>query len=247
MQNLEFIPVIVDENGVIHKIKADKKSKNKPLKLKNRGTGAGGANTNKNGLEYENDTYLGTEHIRLSDEFQKGCHFVRFKNDNSKREYVNIKEEQSPKLTFFMDYMKDNADNNIKPFHGTKKPDECYIDENNKTVFIIEKKYQTQSGSVCEKLQTPLVKETHLSKRYPGYKFVYMYILCPYLGKHCFAEINEYILKNNIPLFVGGDSKKFTKKDIKGLDFLKKEKFPHFTDASELKKEVVNYIINYGQ
>ena len=34
---------------------------------------------------------------------------------------------------------------------GCKEPDECYIDNANKTMFIIEKKFQQVSGSVCEK------------------------------------------------------------------------------------------------
>ena len=44
--------------------------------------------------------------------------------------------------------------NDITHAHGCKKPDECYIDEENKNIFIIEKKNQNGPGSVCEKIQT---------------------------------------------------------------------------------------------
>lgn len=37
--------------------------------------------------------------------------------------------------------------------HGCKQPDECLIDENNKILFILEKKFQNNNGSVCEKIQ----------------------------------------------------------------------------------------------
>ena len=47
--------------------------------------------------------------------------------------------------------------------HGCKNPDECYIDKESKNMFIIEKKFQQCSGSVCEKIQTPHFKKWQYS------------------------------------------------------------------------------------
>ena len=47
--------------------------------------------------------------------------------------------------------MHSHIDANITKAHGCKNPDECYIDHENKVIFIIEKKFQQVPGSVCEK------------------------------------------------------------------------------------------------
>lgn len=50
-----------------------------------------------------------------------------------------------------MKYMSHAINKSIPIAHGCKQPDECYINEKTKTIFIIEKKFQQISGSVCEK------------------------------------------------------------------------------------------------
>jgi DNA adenine methylase len=86
--------------------------------------------------------------------------------------------------------------------HGTKQPDEVYVDEKNKVVFILEKKFQNGSGSVCEKLQTGVFKKEFLKNKIPSYKVEYIYIVSDYLIKNCSIEI-EYLNHNNIPVFNG--------------------------------------------
>lgn len=58
--------------------------------------------------------------------------------------------------------------------HGCKQPDEVYLNENEKILFVIEKKFQQQSGSVCEKLQTGVFKREYLQKNLPDLKVIYI-------------------------------------------------------------------------
>lgn len=78
--------------------------------------------------------------------------------------------------------MKDKIDTNIKKA--------CYIDEDSKNFFIIEKKFQQGSDSVCEKIQTP------------DFNIIYIYCLSDWFKKNCEAEI-EYLEFKNIPYFWG--------------------------------------------
>lgn len=59
------------------------------------------------------------------------------------------------------------------------KPDEAFINELNKTVYIIEKKFQQTSGSVDEKLATFPFKIREYKRLLDpiGYNLVYMYLL----------------------------------------------------------------------
>ena len=158
----------------------------------NRGTGAGGANTNKNGLSYEQKTDLSSEY-NIIKEF-KYHKIINFGNN----ELVCINNKQLFK------YMKNKTDNNICKAHGCKQPDECFIDENNKVIFIIEKKFQQTSGSVCEKLQTPDFKLWQYTRTFPKYRIVYIYCLSDWFKENCIAEL-EYLNFKNVPVFWGND------------------------------------------
>ena len=165
--------------------------------MTNKGIGAGGKNTTTQGIFYETNTNLDTE-------------FTTLKKLNHGREIVFTKH---PERIFvhtmqhnFFKYMHNHVDNFIKKAHGCKKPDEVIVDEHNKTVFFIEKKFQTRPGSVCEKLQTCGYKRMHLNKIIPNYEF---------FKTHCEAEV-DYIRSINIPLFWGSD--KTYKNEI--IDFI---------------------------
>jgi hypothetical protein len=163
------------------------------LNIINRGTGAGGANTNKNGLSYEQKTDLSSNFNIIKK--QKYHKIINFNN----LELVCINNKQLFK------YMKNKTNNSICKAHGCKQPDECYIDENNNIIFIIEKKFQQTSGSVCEKLQTPDFKLWQYSRTFPDYKIVYIYCLSDWFKENCIAEL-EYLKYKNIPVFWGNDS-----------------------------------------
>jgi hypothetical protein len=195
----------------------DSGNKKKNNVKKNRGTGAGGKNTNKNGLTFEKKISVISE-IDIHSSSEPGKYFeFTFKNDKDEN-YKYIAASQNG----FFKYMneKKEINNDIKPAHGCKKPDECIIDENAKTIYIIEKKFQQVSGSVCEKIQTVHFKKTHYQKRIPNYKIHYIYCLSKWFEKNCETEL-EYLKENNIPVFidnkdnVGEDVKKFIIKNRK--------------------------------
>ena len=172
----------------------------------NRGTGAGGANTNATGLPYEELTDLRTEyHVVTTD---KHCETIRFLNR------IGLEFKATKKNNFFK-CMGNRADLTVKKAHGCKNPDECYISETAKIIFIIEKKFQRVSGSVCEKIQTVDFKLWQYRRTFPGYNVVYIYCLSDWFKTNCKAEL-EYFETKDIPVFWGNDT--FYKKKI--IDFI---------------------------
>lgn len=161
--------------------------------IKNKGTGAGGSNTNRNGLSYEKLTDLNDRIIILKKE--KYCNLIKF-IDVINKSYITAHQSNLFK------YMKDEIDTNVEKAHGCKNPDECYIDKRNKNIFIIEKKFQQTSGSVCEKIQTAGFKSRHYNKKFPNYNVIYVYCLSDWYKENCKAELDD--LKDiNIPVFWG--------------------------------------------
>lgn len=82
--------------------------------------------------------------------------------------------------------------------HACKEPDEVFISD--KHVFILEKKWQTVSGSVIEKLQTGVFKQEHYSALYPKHKVTFIFCLSLWFKGNCIAEL-QYLEKNGIPVF----------------------------------------------
>ena len=173
----------------LSEINIKKKNKNN---ITNRGTGAGGTNTNKNGLPYEELTDLKQKYTVISSE--KYCDIIKFLDYD--KEFKTSKKKRVFKC------MKDKINNKIEDGHGCKEPDECYIDEENKNLFIIEKKFQQVGGSVCEKIQTPDFKIWQYSRKFPEYKIIYIYCLSDWFKDNCKAEI-EYYKYKKIPFFLG--------------------------------------------
>jgi hypothetical protein len=176
--------------------------------IKNKGIGAGGSKTNKNGLPYEKLTDLDDRTTIL--EKNKFSNKIIF-NDN-KKTFIKTKQANLFKC------MKDEMDINIEKGHGCKNPDECYIDKECKNIFIIEKKFQQCSGSVCEKIQTPDFKLWQYSRTFPGYNIIYIYCLSDWFKKNCIAEL-EYLDFKNICYFWGS--------------------------CQTYKDDIINFIINY--
>jgi hypothetical protein len=163
----------------------------------NKGTGAGGSNTNRTGLSYEEKTDLTTEFEKVR-ETHSNCNIIKFKGFRQ-----NLILANKAKLSKYM--KKDKQMNiNIKPAHGCKCPDEAFIDKSNKKLYIIEKKFQQCSGSVCEKIQTAHFKRIHYNKLYPNYDVIYCYCLSNWFKENCEAEL-EYLEEINIPVFWGDD------------------------------------------
>ena len=190
----------------------------------NRGKGAGGSNTNKNGMSYEKITDLNDSFIVLKEEpYSKTIQF----NENNKK-FIRTRQSKFFKYTNEKGYLK----NEIEKAHGCKNPDECYIDEINKNIFIIEKKFQQGSGSVCEKIQTPDFKRWQYERSFPSFKIIYIYCLSHWFKDNCKAEL-EYLKYININVFWGNDSK--YKKNI--INFINSS-FCYYISAFEMFKNI---------
>ena len=160
--------------------------------LVNRGTGAGGANTNVNGLSFEQQTDLITHYItQFSFLFYKTIKFVI-----SDRVY-----EIANQANFFK-HMGDEADPDVTKAHGCKNPDEVIIDRVNRKIFIIEKKNQNRSGSVCEKIQSGPFKKQHYQATFPDWEVVYIYTLSSWFFDNMVPTI-AYLRREGIPVFLG--------------------------------------------
>lgn len=187
--------ILTDNNTVTMDSETTDSVTTDSLKIKNRGTGAGGSNTNKNGLPYEELTDLDKK-ITIVEEY---AFSKRIKFEKCDRYFVKTKQSNLFK------YMKNKINTNITKAHGCKNPDECFIDEEFKNIFIIEKKFQQASGSVCEKIQTSDFKIWQYSRTFPDYNIIYIYCLSEWFKLNCKAEI-EYLEFKSVPLFWGNSS-----------------------------------------
>jgi len=165
--------------------------------LTNRGFGAGGSNTNKNGLSYENKTHLSTEYSQYK--LENGYKYIKFLNNEN--EYITTTKNE------FHKYMKKINERNlsIETVSGCKEPDEVYIDNIKKNIFIIEKKFQARTGSIDEKIQTGLFKKFHFLQLFPNYNTHYIYCLSDWYKKKDYHSVLIYLQENNIPIFWGDE------------------------------------------
>jgi len=104
----------------------------------------------------------------------------------------------------FEKYIEPYINKKICSMHGCKKPDEVYIDNKYKKIFIIEKKFQQVNGYVCEKIQTAIAKHWYYNKRIPTYEVIYMYCLSDWFKDNCIGEL-QMLKEFNIPVFFGND------------------------------------------
>ena len=196
-ENLEKLEEIEKLEEKVTKLSFKSKNKDKN-KNKNKGTGAGGANTNKNGLPFEKSTEL--KSTCSVEKEEKYADFVKFDDDKNKKVYCHIKEKK------LLKYLVPK----VPGAHGCKQPDNCYIDQEEKIIFIIEKKMQKVSGSVGEKIQTGPFKREHYKEMYPDYEIVYIYCLSNFFKKSYEAEL-KYLKKEKIPVFWGEEPDYFKK------------------------------------
>lgn len=109
---------------------------------RNPNTHGGGARTNLNGLRFEQTTSLNEALINA------GYNVTDYIVSYGSRK-IGMSVPQKKLYTYFLVPRGINyTDYNSKEWH----PDEAFINFNNNTAYIIEKKYQNSSGSVDEKL-----------------------------------------------------------------------------------------------
>ncbi len=75
-------------------------------------------------------------------------------------------------------------------------PDEAFLNLQNKTVYIIEKKFQNGHGSVDEKLQTCDFKRKQYKKLFKGtgIKVKYCYLCNDWFKKSKYDDVKKYIV-----------------------------------------------------
>ena len=165
----------------------------------NRGTGAGGANTNVNGLSYEEKTDLSTLYIECIQEKKEKARTIKFAGYD--KSLINVNKSALHK------YMTKIGEKNshLQPAAGCKEPDEAYVDNSKKSVYIIEKKFQQTPGSVDEKLQTGPFKKRHYGKLFPNYHIHYIYCLADWFKREEYESVLEYLDESDIPIFWGNE------------------------------------------
>lgn len=163
-------------------------------------TVGGGANTNVNGLGFEQETSL--EEALLDAGFICGTdNIVYYKNKQIGK--------LIPKHSLYKDFLEPNGVNWKNYISKRMLPDDCLVNFNDRTVYVIEKKFQSSAGSVDEKLQTCDFKKKQYEKllRSIDYSIKYIYLLCDWFKKDEYRDTLQYILDvgceyyfNNIPL-----------------------------------------------
>ena len=171
---------------------------NMATKIKNRGTGAGGAKTNKNGLPYEELTEL------KEDDRYKNKETIKIEKKNLNKVQIDNQEFMKLSKGELKGYMKHHKKFNIKS-EKTLQPDECYVDEVNKVINIIEKKFQQCAGSVDEKIQTGPFKIWFYKEQYPDYEIRYCYCLSDWFRSDKYKPEMRFLKEYNIEVFWGSD------------------------------------------
>ena len=154
----------------------------------------GGKTTNKNGLSFEAKTIFELPNLISSHSACKNYHV-----NNNVYSYVKKNHFISHLLNIKAIKYSDSIE-----LHGTKRPDECIIDNANNRIMFIEKKFQTCQGSVCEKLQTAPFKKTYLNDVIVDYIVEYIYVLSPWFRDNCEKEL-EYLHKEGIFVLIIDD------------------------------------------
>ena len=155
----------------------------------------GGSRTNLNGLKFEGRTDFiasvkNNENLNLKiiPSFKKT--YTVIYNDKEIGFYTEKKE--------FYNFFLHNEGVNWKEIISKEYlPDAVFINQINKTVYIIEKKFQSGPGSVDEKLQTCDFKKKiyiKMIKRCKNiYKTEYYYLLNSWFKKNKYDDVKSYI------------------------------------------------------
>ncbi len=157
----------------------------------NKNISGGGAQTNRNGLAFEQTTSL--KNALINKGYSVENSIVKLNGFElgyclSKWDYKRFLESQKVDLSV-------NSD--------TLLPDDAFVNIANKTIYIIEKKFQNGGGSVDEKLQTCLYKKQQYEKLNSqiGYNTEYAYVLNDYFDKSKYNDVKKFILDNSCHYF----------------------------------------------
>jgi hypothetical protein len=145
----------------------------------------GGATTNQNGLAFEQETSLRTAFEN------QGYNVV----NNEVFLNMNVKGMITSKHGLYRDIL---IPNNIIWSEILSKqllPDEVFYNYSNRTIYIIEKKFQSAAGSVDEKLQTCDFKKRQYQKllRDMIVTVEYIYVINEWFDHPSYNDVKEYI------------------------------------------------------
>lgn len=166
-------------------------------------TSGGGAQTNANGLFFEQST-------DLNDALKKIGYTVRGTTILKNGKIIGF---SVPKKKIYNDFLSLRGVDYTKYNSKGWQPDECFINENTKTAYIIEKKFQNGSGSVDEKLPGCDFKRKEYKKLFDviHYKVEFIYVFNDWFKQDVYIDTLQYIKDvgckywfNEIPLqFLG--------------------------------------------
>ncbi len=160
----------------------------------------GGAQTNANGLHFEQTTDLNEALI------EAGYSIVNGEVYDNHGEAIGL---SVPKHKLYKNFLEPHAID-YKQYNSKQwLPDEAFINYETKTACIIEKKFQSKSGSVDEKLPGCGFKKQEYEKLFSplGFNVEYIYVFNDWFRQPIYDDILEYIERmgchycyNEIPL-----------------------------------------------
>ena len=147
----------------------------------------GGALTNRNGLLFEQETSLEEALINAGYRINSR-NVVQDRNGNC----LGI---IAPKHAFYKRILEPENINWQDYISKRLLPDEAFLNFTNNTVYIIEKKFQHDAGSVDEKLQTCDFKKKQYQKLLydTPYEVEYLYVCNDWFTQSCYRDVHEYI------------------------------------------------------
>ena len=145
----------------------------------------GGNNTNVNGMAFEKLTDLGK--ILISNNY-KIIEKEVYKDNN----LVGLLVQKN---SFYKDFLAPRGVDYAQ--YNSKKwlPDECFVNLKNKTVYIVEKKYQQSSGSVDEKLPNCDFKKKEYRKLCSPINFdvEFLYVFNDWFKQSVYKDTLQYV------------------------------------------------------
>ena len=147
----------------------------------------GGARTNQNGLLFEQETSL--------EEALTNAGYIIDNRNVVKDRYGNHLGIIAPKHAFYRNILEPKGIDWQDYISKRLLPDEAFLNFTNNIVYIIEKKFQHDAGSVDEKLQTCDFKKKQYQKLLydTPYDVEYLYICNDWFTQSCYRDVHEYI------------------------------------------------------
>lgn len=145
----------------------------------------GGAQTNVNGLHFEQTT-------SLNDALQNIGYIVNDCRVYKGTEHIGMSVPQWNLYSKFLE----SQDINYQQYNSKRwLPDECFINFENRTAFIIEKKFQNTPGSVDEKLPGCHFKKLEYAKLFEpiGYTVEFLYVFNDWFLRPEYKDTLAYI------------------------------------------------------